>query len=287
MRLTGKRAVVTGASEGLGLVLAEALLAEGASVMICARRKTPLEAARALLERRHAASHVYAVRCDVACDTDVEAFAREAQSWMGGVDILVANAGIHGPLGALEDVDWKAWVEAIQVNLTGTVYCCRVFLPLLKKSPGGKILILSGGGATKPMPFFSAYAASKAAIVRFGETLAEELKPVGIDVNMIAPGAMNTRMLDQVLEAGPEKVGAERYRASLQQLESGGAPPALAAELCVYLAAASDGITGKLISAQWDPWRELARFKEPLRSSDIYTLRRILPDERGQNWNIS
>src|SRR5207248_10221184 len=168
---------------------------------------------------------------------------------------LVANAGVYGPMGPIDSIDWKEWEHAIQINLTGTVYCCRAFLPLLKQSSRGKILILSGGGATKPLPFLSAYAASKAAIVRFGETLAEELRDVRIDVNSIAPGALNTRLVDEVIEAGPEKVGRSFYEASLRQKESGGTPLEKGAELCVYLASeAANGITGKLISAVWDPW---------------------------------
>ena len=203
----------------------------------------------------------------------------------GRLDVLVCNAGVHGPKGPVEDVDWKQWTQAVNINVMGTVLCCRTFLPLLRRSKRGKVLLLSGGGATKPMPFLSAYAASKAAVVRFGETLAEELRQSSIDVNCIAPGALNTRMLDDILEAGPEKVGREMYEASLRQKESGGAPLGRAAELCVYLASdAADGITGKLISAVWDPWPELGDHRADLERSDVYTLRRITPRDRGLAW---
>jgi 3-oxoacyl-[acyl-carrier protein] reductase len=286
MKLAGVRVVVTGSSQGLGLAIAEAFLREGASVLICARHEPALTGALASLKEK-AAGRVYAARCDIAIEKDVEALAREADIQLGGADVLVANAGVQGPIGALDAVDWEDWVRAIQTNLVGTAYSCRVFLPLLKQSAHGKILLLSGGGATRPMPFMSAYAASKAAIVRFGETLAEELKPLGIDVNMVAPGALNTRMLFEVLTAGPERAGETLYRAKLKQLESGGMPLALSAELCVHLAAGSAGITGKLISAQWDPWPRLAEFKDALMASDIYTLRRIIPAERGQDWDPS
>jgi NAD(P)-dependent dehydrogenase (short-subunit alcohol dehydrogenase family) len=167
----------------------------------------------------------------------------------------------------------------------GTVYCCRAFLPFLKRSPRGKVLILSGGGATKPMPYLSSYAASKAGVVRFGETLAEEVRAFGIDVNMIAPGALNTRMLDEILLAGPGKVGDTCYEAALRQHHSGGAPLERGADLCVLLATSeTDGVTGRLISAQWDPWEQLNEFKDELMETDIYTLRRIVPSERGKVW---
>ena len=90
-------------------------------------------------------------------------------------------------------------------------------LPHFRAQRYGKIILLSGGGATKPMPFLSAYAASKAALVRFGETLADEVRDAGIDVNAVAPGALNTRLLDEVLEAGPAAVGQAFYEQSLKQ----------------------------------------------------------------------
>src|SRR5206468_11879378 len=103
------------------------------------------------------------------------------------------------------------WVHAIHINLLGTVYCCRAALPLMRRAGAGKIITLSGGGATAPLPRISAYAASKAAVVRFTETLAEELRGTGIDVNAVAPGALNTRLLDEVLAAGPGRVGQQFY----------------------------------------------------------------------------
>jgi NAD(P)-dependent dehydrogenase (short-subunit alcohol dehydrogenase family) len=131
----------------------------------------------------------------------------------------------------------------------------------------------------------SAYAASKAAVVRLMETLAEELREYAIDVNAIAPGALNTRLLDEAIEAGPEKVGEEFYRRALKQKDSGGVPLDKGARVAVYLASAqSNGITGKLISAQWDPWETLHDHLAELQS-DIYTLRRIVPEDRGKSWS--
>jgi NAD(P)-dependent dehydrogenase (short-subunit alcohol dehydrogenase family) len=285
MRLNGKRAVITGASRGLGRAVAEAFLNEGATVLICARNADDLAETQCSLHKK-AQGRVFGKKCDVAIASEVDALAAEARACLGGADILVANAGIYGPKGPVEDIDWGDWLNAIGINLIGAAYCCRAFLPLLKEAQGGKMLLLSGGGATKPMPFLSAYAASKAGIVRFGETLAHELEPFGIDVNMIAPGALNTRMLDEVLEAGPGKVGEAYYQSALRQKESGGAPLHQAAALCVHLASsAGNGITGRLISAQWDPWRRLEALRDELTGTDIYTLRRIVPDDRGKDWD--
>ena len=131
------------------------------------------------------------------------------------------NAGINGPIGSTDEVDWDEWERTIRVNLFGSVLCCRAILPHFRANGYGKIIQLSGGGATSPRPRLSAYAASKAAVVRFAETLAEELRDTGIDVNAIAPGALNTRLLDEVLEAGPERVGDAFYERALEQRSGG------------------------------------------------------------------
>ena len=135
------------------------------------------------------------------------------------------------------------------------------------------------------MPRISAYAVSKAAVIRIVETLAEEVRDNHIDVNAIAPGALNTRMLDEILDAGPEKVGRAFYERSVKQRESGGAPLEKGAELAVFLGSSlSDGITGKLISAIWDPWSSFREHLDELSSTDVYTLRRIVPKDRGKTW---
>jgi NAD(P)-dependent dehydrogenase (short-subunit alcohol dehydrogenase family) len=155
----------------------------------------------------------------------------------------------------------------------------------MKSRGAGKIIILSGGGATKPMPNLSAYAVSKAGVVRFAETLALELELFNIDVNTIAPGALNTRLLEEILEAGPEKVGKAFYEQSLKQKTSGGSPMEKGTSLCIFLATEkSNGISGRLISAIWDPWLEFVSLKNEIMEGDIYTLRRIVPDERGKKW---
>jgi NAD(P)-dependent dehydrogenase (short-subunit alcohol dehydrogenase family) len=221
---------------------------------------------------------------DVSNPHEVHALVQSAVAQFPDLSILVNNAGIYGPKGPIEDVDWDAWVHAIAINLMGSVLPVRALVPQFKRIGYGKVVQLSGGGATSPLPGLSAYAASKAAVVRFAETLALELRAHHVDVNAVAPGAMNTRMLDEVLQAGPERVGEAYYQRALEQQRSGGAPLEHGARLAVWLASpASDGISGKLISAVWDPWHELPGHREEL-DSDIYTLRRIVPADRGLDW---
>ncbi len=284
--LAGRSALITGASQGLGLVIARTYVDEGANVFVCARDSDALEQARTELIARAGgdAQRVGARVADVSQPKEVEALVSAASDLFPDLSILVNNAGIYGPKGPIEETDWDAWVRAININLMGSVLAARAVIPQMKRVGYGKIVQISGGGATSPMPGLSAYAASKAAVLRFAETLALELKDARVDVNSIAPGALNTRLLDEILESGPEQVGQSFYDRSLAQHRSGGTPPERGAELAAWLAsAASDGITGKLISAIWDPWSELPEHRKDL-DSDVYTLRRIVPADRGLSW---
>ena len=284
--LRGKVALVTGASQGLGKEIARAYLVAGASVMLCGRNFDKLHEAYAELQPLVVASQKLCLTVmDVSVEKDVAATVAATLNDLGGCHILVNNAGIYGPKGKLEDLDWAEWQKTIDINLYGSILMCRALLPHFKAQRFGKIVQLSGGGATAPMPNLSAYAVSKAAIVRFVETLALELEGTGVEVNAIAPGALNTRMLEEVLAAGPEVVGYSFYEKSIKQKETGGTSLSKASTLAVFLATEqSNGISGKLISAVWDNWAQWPEHLSALNSSDIYTLRRISGRDRGQNW---
>jgi NAD(P)-dependent dehydrogenase (short-subunit alcohol dehydrogenase family) len=284
--LEGRTALITGASQGLGLAIARAYVEAGASVMMCARDADLLGRARSEVAVLASANQeVLARPADISRRDQVDRLAEATLRAFSPLHILVNNAGVYGPIGAIEHVPWDAWVQAVEINLFGSILMCRALLPHFKSHRYGKIVQLSGGGATNPLPRISAYAASKAAVVRFAETLAEEVSQDGIDVNAIAPGALNTRLLGQVLAAGPDRVGRTFYDRSLKQKAEGGAPLERGAALAVFLgSAASDGITGKLLSAMWDPWESLDRHRDELQRSDVYTLRRIVPADRGLAW---
>src|SRR3989338_4832012 len=284
--LKNRTALITGASQGLGAAIAHAYVKAGANIMICGRNGTALSKAREDLAQRAASNQIVASEtADVSNPDDVKRLVDKTLELFPKVDILVNNAGIYGPKGVVEEVNWQEWLNAFEINLFGSILMCRLLLPHFKSLRYGKIINLSGGGATNPLPHLSAYAASKAAVVRFAETRAEEVRPYHIDVNSIAPGALNTRLLDEVIEAGPEKVGAAFYEKSLKQKAEGGISPEKGADLAVFLASsASDGITGKLISAIWDPWESFSERIEELQASDIYTLRRIITKDRGMEW---
>ena len=286
MQLKNQSTIITGASQGFGLEVAKHFVKEGSHVMLCARNEKELQlAAETLRSIAPPDIQVLTKQTDVSNIEQVDELIKTTHAAFGKIDILIANAGVYGPKGSVDENDWDEWSKAIDINLKGTVLQCRAVLPHFKKQSYGKIIILSGGGATKPMPYLSAYAASKAGVIRFAETLAQEVKDFHIDVNSVAPGALNTRLLNEILQAGSDKVGKDFFEQSLKQQQNGGTPLEKGTSLCVFLASsASNGITGKLISAVWDPWQKLPDYLQELNSSDIYTLRRIMPKDRNQDW---
>lgn len=286
MKLQGRTALITGASQGLGAEIARQYVVNGASVLLCARSADKLAEQKQTLEPLLApGARVVTVTGDVGERGDVDAIFGKLRTEFPRLDILVNNAGIYGPMGNIEDVDMDEWIDAIRINLFGLVYVSRAAMPLFRAQRYGKIINISGGGAANPMPSITAYAASKAGVVRFTESLALECKDDKIDVNAIAPGALVTQMMAQLLDAGPDKVGQAFYDRMKKIAGEGGTPLSVGAETCVFLgSAASDGITGKLIAAQWDRWEDWPQHLDELNSSDAYTLRRITGRDRRMEW---
>jgi NAD(P)-dependent dehydrogenase (short-subunit alcohol dehydrogenase family) len=277
--LSGRTVVVTGGSMGIGYACAEAALAAGANVVIAARGEHALIAAADTL----GGSRVLARACDVTDAAQVDALFADAIDHFGVVDGVVHAAAVLGPIGEVTEIDENEWFDAVRVDLFGTFLVARTAARALKRR-GGKIVLLSGGGATSPFPRYSAYAASKAAVVRLAETLAEELAPYHIDVNALAPGFVATRMHAATLAAGT-RAGEAYLRRTQDELERGGVPASLAASAAVFLlSAASDGITGRLLAAPWDAWTEWPERVQEIRDSDVFTLRRIVPRDRGMEW---
>jgi len=270
-------AIVTGAGRGIGAAIAERFAVEGLHVLAVSRTASELE--RVCARIRDSGGVAAAHAADVSRSGAGAEIVRACEQMFGDVDVLVNAAGVQGAIGRLVDVDLHAWWQVVETNLRGTVELCAAVLPGMMRRSSGVIINLSGGGATAPMPRFSAYAASKAAVVRFTETLAAELLDRGITVNAIAPGMVDTSMQDVVLAAGPD-AGPEYERVQrLRQSGEGGAPVGLAAELAAALATGRlRGLTGKLISAPHDDWRSWdASHISELTTAPWLTLRRIDP----------
>jgi len=269
--------VITGSSSGIGRSLTESLLNQGHQIWGIART-SQLELERLYPENFKSSS------CDVSNWEQINHTAIKISSTWTSINALITCAGLHGELGRAVNADPIKWEKSVNSNLSGTYFSIRALYPFISLSPNrGKIICFSGGGATKARPQFSAYAAAKTAIVRLVENIAEE--ETNLDINSVAPGSINTRLTDEILELGPTVAGEKEYASAVKQKKEGGQSLNMAIGLVEWLLSdVSDGISGKLLSAQWDPWKTLDTYKQTLTQSDIYTLRRILPEDRANSF---
>lgn len=272
--LQGKTIVVTGGSMGIGLAIARQVHEQGAAVILVARHEKELKKAVGELSQASKGSVSYYI-LDVSQPREVKKFADYLKKSHTTIHGLVHAAGVLGPIGKTEDIDPKEFEKTVRTNLLGTVTMCQYLIPLLKKSPHGKIVSLSGGGATGPFPHYGAYAVSKIGVVRLMENIASEYQDVHLDVNAIAPGFIATRIHESTLKAGT-KAGREFLARTRKEMASGGTPVRYATELAAFLLSpASNGISGKLLSAPWDPWSKASFIKRLKKDRDFCTLRRI------------
>ena len=270
--MRGTVAVITGGGRGIGAAVALAFAGEGATVVLAARTASEITQVAAMV-----GAAALAIPTDVSSAQDVSKLVQRVLDGYGRVDVLVNAAGILGPIGPLWEADPEGWKRAIEVNLYGTFLCCRAVLPHMVQRRQGKIINFSGGGAASPFLRFAAYGASKAAVVRLTETLAEEVKPFNVQVNAIAPGMVDTRLLDDIL-AAKERAGDQLERVRrLRHAGEGGVSRNLVAELALWLASdESHGLTGKLIAAPYDGWRDWSADQiAALMDSPWLTLRRL------------
>jgi NAD(P)-dependent dehydrogenase (short-subunit alcohol dehydrogenase family) len=278
-----KLVLITGGTRGLGAFLANRFWLAGYSLAIVARNEDEIRNLFNDLPKRYE-QKALSFPCDLTSPEQVAKLIQDIKNISPQLKVLINNAAVQGPIGLLFDNNFSAWQQAIQVNLLAPVALCRGLIPLITTSGGGTIINLSGGGATGPRANFSAYATAKAGLVRFSETIAEELRPSSIRVNCIAPGAMKTDMLAEVLSKAHE-AGEKEHSLASKVFEEGGASMERVADLALFLASdASNGITGKLISAVWDDWEHWPDHLSELSSSDAYTLRRITGRDRGFAW---
>jgi NAD(P)-dependent dehydrogenase (short-subunit alcohol dehydrogenase family) len=255
------RVLVTGGSMGIGLAVAQALAARGDELILVARGEDAL----------HAAAETLPGTGHRSCALDVsdeEAWAAVQLDELGG---LVCAAGVMTPIGAIGDYAPSEFMRTLEINVLGTLLAVRHCLPALRRG-SGSVVTFGGGGATAPLPRFDAYAASKAAVVRLTENLSSVIAPV--KVNCVAPGFVATRLHDATLAAGRDGAGAEFHEKTRATVEAGGFPASEAAEL-VALLLGDVPFSGRLISAQWDSWRDVEFHERLARDPDLATLRRI------------
>jgi NAD(P)-dependent dehydrogenase (short-subunit alcohol dehydrogenase family) len=268
--------LITGATHGIGWAIAQMAASRFNRVTLCARNPAEVEA-------RASSLSALGIPADVSQEDAVERLFATAISRNGPVDAVIHSAAVIGPIGPVVDVPAAEWLQTLQINLFGTFLVARAACRAMKER-GGRIVLLSGGGASGPFPNYSAYASSKVAVVRFVETIALEMQPYGIEVNALAPGVVATRMHDATLAAG-EAAGADYLKKTKQMLESGGESPEKAARAAMWLASgAARGISGKLVSAVYDDYEQWPEHLAELAQGELFNLRRILPRERGKDW---
>jgi 3-oxoacyl-[acyl-carrier protein] reductase len=261
--------LITGAGRGIGKRLALGFARKGASVVLIARTSSEVNCVKREIEKAGGSSMDWPA--DVGSFEQMKSAVCRTNEIFGRVDVLIHAAGIQGPIGPFVETDPDAWEQTVRTHLFGAANACRAVLPSMIEAGSGKIILLSGGGAAKGRPYFTAYAAAKTAVVRLVESLALELADSNIQVNAMAPGASYTHMTDTVLEAGEQLAGAREFEGAKQIQCAGGVSPQRQVDLAWFLASQdSNFINGKLIHVN-DDWES---FTAAEMDSDALTLRR-------------
>lgn len=242
-----KTIVITGASKGLGKYLVSEFLKLDYKVYGVSRSGN---------FNHEGIFNYFDCKADVTNFKDLNEVFAKAISEQKTVDGVVHAAGVYGPFGKVTEISLVDWNAALEINLKGTLNSLVIAARIFEKQGYGNFIGLSGGGATSPMPRITAYAASKTAVVRLIESVAIEYFHSSITFNSVAPGLMDTQMLDQVLDAGPEMVGRDFFEKMKNAKESGSDSKEKAFELITFLINQSDSlVTGRLLSAVWDDWK--------------------------------
>ena len=260
--------LITGAGRGIGKRLAMGFAKAGGCIGLLGRNEAELDSTR--LEIEDAGGIAMVLCADVCVFEQMTAATAAMTSEWGRIDCLIANAGVQGPVGPFSSNSPADWVDVLDVNVRGVMNACHAVLPQMVKRRSGKILAVSCAGALTPRPGFAAYAASKAAVARFIESLAEEVRDDNVQVNSMLPGTAYTNMTDEILKASAVLPDAELELANRARL-TGGTPPERQLQLALFLASErSNHVTGKLIDVQ-DDWKRLEN--DGVRP-DVFTLRR-------------
>jgi NAD(P)-dependent dehydrogenase (short-subunit alcohol dehydrogenase family) len=243
----GLRVLVTAGASGIGHAIARTFAEHGARVHICDIDE------RALASTKKQLPTVTQTVADVAKLEDVERLFADVKKTLGGLDVLVNNAGIAGPTGKVEDIKPEDWDRCIAVDLNGMFYCTRKAMPLIKQAGGGSIVNLSSAAGRLAFPMRTAYAAAKWAVVGFTESLAAEAGPDKVRVNCIQPGIVEGERIERVIAAKAKGLGSTEEEIRKRMLEGVGlhttVTPQDVADMALYLATASGRhISGQAIS---------------------------------------
>ena len=264
--LAGQVGIVTGAARGLGRAFALALAQAGMSVAITDLNQDELRETLQLLGDEHA----LALATDVSDSEQVSALVQHVTEKLGPIDLLVNNAALAGPSGPTWENDAQSWWRCQEVNLRGPFLLCHAVLPGMIARKKGRIINVASAAGTVSVPYLSAYVTSKAALIRFTETLAFEARPHGISIFAMHPGAVRTPMTEELLaSAGKQWLPWLEYIFQQGQDET----PEPGANLVLFLASGkADTLSGRLIMGPQDP-AEMVNKADEIRQKDLFTLR--------------
>jgi NAD(P)-dependent dehydrogenase (short-subunit alcohol dehydrogenase family) len=247
LTMKGKRVLITAGAGGIGRVIAETFFKAGAKVHICDVVQSSLTDTTAALKG------VTATLCDVSDLKQVDLLFADLKSYLGGLDVLVNNAGIAGPTGKVEDISVEDWRRCIDIDLNGMFYCTRLAVPLLKAAGGGSIINMSSAAGRLGFPFRTPYAAAKWAVVGFSKSLSMEVGIDNIRVNAIQPGVVEGERINRVIDAKAKALGItfeEQKKRSLERVSMQTmVTPQDIANMALYLASdPGKHVTGQAIS---------------------------------------
>jgi NAD(P)-dependent dehydrogenase (short-subunit alcohol dehydrogenase family) len=267
--LGGQAALVTGAGRGLGRAFALGLGGAGARVAVVARSADQIAETVRLIQA--AGGTAVAIRADVTDPHAVQQMALEARQSLGPIDLLVNNAGAGGPFGPAWEVDGEQWWRNFETNVRAPFLCCREFLPDMIARGRGRIINVASGAGTLAIPYMSAYVSSKAALIRFTETVAVEAGASGVSLFSIQPGTVRTAMAQELLDS-PE---GTRWLPWFQKIfdEGGDVTADPATSLVLFLASGkADELSGRFFTVPEDPAKVVERAAE-VKRDDLYALR--------------
>jgi len=282
--LKGKTAVITGGGRGIGRAIAEIYASEGCNLVVISRTENELKDTVIGIREKYGTEAEYHVS-DISDEHKIKLIMDSVLQRFNKIDILINAASILGPAGKFEEIETSEWKNTINTNINGLFYSIKTVLPHMKRENDGCIINFSGGGGLLPNPYFDAYSVCKTATVRLTENLSLELKNSNITICSIAPSGVNTRMFDDMMAAGVEKVGPEIWESFEKRKIKGGDPIENPQKLALFIAVnRSPLFNGRTISAKYDDWQNIEVHRKDLEQSDIYLMRRIMPKDRGLNW---
>jgi NAD(P)-dependent dehydrogenase (short-subunit alcohol dehydrogenase family) len=243
MKLQDKVAIITGAGRGLGRSVALAFGRQGAKVVLAARGKEEIDQVAAQL--RSLRKEATVISADVSDEAQVNDLVKKTLETYGTVDILVNNAGARGPIGPIHSTSLSDWEQVLRINLTSAFLCSKAVLPTLMEKRAGKIINVATTLTLRPN--LTPYMVAKAGLIHFTKQLSRELKDYNIQVNVIHPGVMDTRMQEDIRKAGTKAIGTDMFERLKEEGILGS--PDEPAKLVLFLASnAADGINGEYLS---------------------------------------